>query len=97
MRQVLGAFSQYERSMIVLKLRVARQRTKKKSVRCEGWEPYGRTPAERETIQRMKALRSGQYSYEQIAAPWTAKGYLPFWGKVERRCVEPDPAGTGRN
>jgi DNA invertase Pin-like site-specific DNA recombinase len=43
MRQVLGAFSEYERSMIVLKLRGARQRMKSKAGRCEGRKPYGLT------------------------------------------------------
>ena len=81
MRQVLGAFSEYERSMIVLKLRGARQRMKKKSGRCEGRKPYGRTLAERETIQRMKALRVGRYSYEQIAAALDSEGLSPRSGE----------------
>jgi DNA invertase Pin-like site-specific DNA recombinase len=81
MRQVLGAFSEYERSMIVLKLRGARQRMKKKSGRCEGRKPYGRTLGERETIQRMKALRVGRYSYEQIAAALDSEGLSPRSGE----------------
>jgi DNA invertase Pin-like site-specific DNA recombinase len=81
MRQVLGAFSEYERSMIVLKLRGARQRMKKKSGRCEGRKPYGRTLAERETIQRMKALRGGRYSYGQIAAALDGEGLPPRSGE----------------
>jgi DNA invertase Pin-like site-specific DNA recombinase len=81
MRQVLGAFSEYERSMIMLKLRGARQRMKKKSGRCDGWKPYGRTLAERETIQRMKELRVGRYSYEQIAAALDSEGLPPRSGR----------------
>jgi hypothetical protein len=80
MRQVLGAFSEYERFMIVLKLGGARQRMKSKAGRCEGRKPYGRTQTERETILPMKTLRGGRYSYEQIAAPWIAKGYRPGLG-----------------
>jgi DNA invertase Pin-like site-specific DNA recombinase len=80
MRQVLGAFSEYERSMIVLKLRGARQRMKSKAGRCEGRKPYGRTLAERETIQRMKALRRGRHSYEQIAAALDSEGLRPRSG-----------------
>jgi DNA invertase Pin-like site-specific DNA recombinase len=82
MRQVLGAFSEYERSMIVLKLRGARQRMKSKAGRCEGRKPYGRTQAERETIQRMKTLRSGRYSYEQIAAALDSEGLPPRSGQT---------------
>jgi hypothetical protein len=50
-------------------------------------KPYGRTLAERETIQRMKALRRGRHSYEQIAAARDSEGL--------RHCGEPHPAGTG--
>jgi DNA invertase Pin-like site-specific DNA recombinase len=81
MRQVLGAFSEYERSIIVLKLRGARQRMKKKSGRCEGRKPYGKTLAERETIQRMKVLRSGRYAYEEIAAALDSEGLPPRSGR----------------
>jgi hypothetical protein len=55
---------------------------KKKSGRCEGRKPYGRTLAERETIQRMKALRVGRYSYEQIAAVLDSEGLLPRSGQT---------------
>jgi DNA invertase Pin-like site-specific DNA recombinase len=82
MRQVLGALSEYERSMIVLKLRGARQRMKKKSGRCEGRKPYGRTQTERETIQRMKTLRVGRYSYEEIAAALDNEGLPPRSGRA---------------
>jgi DNA invertase Pin-like site-specific DNA recombinase len=81
MRQVLGAFSEYERSMIVLKLRGARQRMKKKSGRCEGRKPYGRALAERETIQRLKELRVGRYSYEQIASTLDSEGLVARSGR----------------
>jgi DNA invertase Pin-like site-specific DNA recombinase len=36
MRQILGAFAEYEKSLIVAKLRGARQRTRAKEGRCEG-------------------------------------------------------------
>jgi DNA invertase Pin-like site-specific DNA recombinase len=82
MRQVLGAFSEYERSMIVLKLRGARQRMKSKAGRCEGRKPYGMTQAERETIQRMKSLRGDRRSYGQIAAVLDSEGLPPRYGQA---------------
>jgi DNA invertase Pin-like site-specific DNA recombinase len=82
MRQVLGAFSEYERSMIVLKLRGARQRMKSKAGRCEGRKPYGRTQPERETIERMKTLRVSRCSYEQIAAALDSEGLPPRSGRT---------------
>jgi hypothetical protein len=54
---------------------------KKKSGRCEGRKPYGRVLAERETILRMKTLRGGRYSYEQIAAALDAEGLPPRSGE----------------
>ena len=55
-RQVLGAVSQFEKSMIVLKLRAARERTKRKTGRCEGRKPYGFFAGEPEIIQKIKRL-----------------------------------------
>jgi len=55
-RQVLGAVSQFEKSIIVLKLRAARERTKLKTGRCEGRKPYGYYPGEDKIIKRIKEL-----------------------------------------
>jgi DNA invertase Pin-like site-specific DNA recombinase len=76
-RQVLGAFSQYERAMIVLKLRGARQRKKAKTGRCEGRRPYGCFPGEFEAVMRMKTLRSEGRSYQSIAECLDAAGLKP--------------------
>jgi len=53
-RQILGAFAQYERAMIVQKLRGARRRIRAKVGRCEGRKPYGTRPGEAEVIEHMK-------------------------------------------
>ena len=55
-RQVLGAVSQFDKSVIVLKLRAARQRTKRKTGRCEGRKPYGYYPGEDKVVKRIKQL-----------------------------------------
>jgi len=55
-RQVLGAVAQFEKSIIVLKLRAARERTKRKTGRCEGQKPYGFYPGEDRVIKRIKEL-----------------------------------------
>ena len=44
MRQIFGAISEYEKTMIVIKLRGARQRKKARTGRCEGRKPYGHYP-----------------------------------------------------
>ena len=58
-RQILGAFSQYERAMIVLKLRGARQRMRAKVGHCEGRKPYGTRPGEEQVVKRIRELRKG--------------------------------------
>lgn len=45
MRQIMRAFHEYEKQMIVVKLRGARQRAKAKQGRCEGRKPSAITPA----------------------------------------------------
>lgn len=54
-RQVLGAIAEYEKSMIVQKLRVARQRKRKKAGKCEGRKSY--REAAPETVKRIQQLR----------------------------------------
>lgn len=67
MRQIFGAIAQYEKAMIVAKLRGARQRMKAKTGRCEGRKPYGLTPEEADTIDRIRELRSAGYTFDGIA------------------------------
>jgi DNA invertase Pin-like site-specific DNA recombinase len=55
-RQVLGAVAQFEKSMLVLKLRAARERTKRRTGRCEGQKPYGYYEGEDKAIKRIKQL-----------------------------------------
>ena len=74
MRQVMGAFHEYEKQMIVVKLRGARQRTKTKSGRCEGRKPYGHYPGEADTLKRMKELNSSGMTATDIAATLRAEG-----------------------
>jgi len=77
MRQVLGAFSEYERTMIVIKLRGARQRMKAKTGHCEGRKPYGTHPGEDKIIKRMKELRHGGMAVDKVAATLNTEGLKP--------------------
>jgi DNA invertase Pin-like site-specific DNA recombinase len=80
MRQIFGAISEYEKTMIVLKLRGARVRQKAKTGRCEGAKPYGELPGEVEVIERMKALRATGMGFDRIAAALNAEGIRPRRG-----------------
>lgn len=67
LRQMMGAFSEYERKMIVLKLRGARQRAKgnRKDYK-EGRKPYGDRPGENVVIERIKSLRAAGHTLAKI-------------------------------
>lgn len=71
-RQVLGAVSQFEKSVVVLKLRSARQRMKTTTGRCEGRKPFGAKPGEAEIVARIvelrrKPIKGARLSYAGIA------------------------------
>jgi DNA invertase Pin-like site-specific DNA recombinase len=56
-RQVLGAVAEFEKNVVVLKLRAARERKRSKGQRVEGVKPYGHFPAEQVLLERMRRLR----------------------------------------
>jgi DNA invertase Pin-like site-specific DNA recombinase len=86
MRQFMGAIAEYEKSMIVMKLRGARARAKAKNGRCEGRKPYGFYPGEAKVISRMKELRTTGLGFDRIAARLNSEGIKPrkgqrWWGR----------------
>ncbi|MBW8015046.1 MAG: resolvase [Planctomycetes bacterium] len=56
MLQVQGAFAELDKSMLVLKLKKARQAKKAKTGRCEGRKPYGYHDSEKPILERIKQL-----------------------------------------
>ena len=56
MIQVQGVFSELDKSMLVMKLRKARQTKKTKTGRCEGRKPFGFYEGEDKTLKRIKQL-----------------------------------------
>ena len=56
-RQVLGAVAEFDRNVVVQKLRAARERLRARDGRCEGRRPYGSTPAEKAVLERVRSLR----------------------------------------
>lgn len=68
MRQIFGAIAEYEKTMIVLKLRGARARSRAKNGRCEGRKPFGYFAGEAAALARIKALRGEGLGFDRIAA-----------------------------
>lgn len=96
-RQVLGAVSQFEKSVIVLKLRAARERTKRQSGRCEGRKPFGYYPGEADVLKRIKQLnrkpkggkRLGPYQIARILnkESLSTRTGKPWTGPVVKRIL----------
>jgi DNA invertase Pin-like site-specific DNA recombinase len=74
MRQLFGAVAQYEKNMIVLKLRGARQRMKARTGRCEGAKAFGTSEAHRPTMERILSLRSAGMAVDKIAEALNVEG-----------------------
>lgn len=56
-RQVLGAVAQFEKAVIVSKLKAARVRKRRATGRCEGRKPFGDKPGEAEVVAYIAKLR----------------------------------------
>lgn len=88
-RQVLGAVSEYERSLIRLRLRNGRRRKAERGGYAYGSPPLGwRTearelvpePSEQAALTRIRQLRGQGASVRAIAATLTAEGHQPKRG-----------------
>jgi DNA invertase Pin-like site-specific DNA recombinase len=67
-RQVLGAVAQFEKGVIVLKLRVARDRMRRREGRCEGRKPFGEKPGEADILDRIRRLHRKPRGGDRLSA-----------------------------
>jgi len=82
-RQIMGALAEWEKSVIVLKLRKARDRVRAKTGRCEGPLPYGATEPETAIRNWLVVWREGGNSFGNIANlanmnGWTTRAGQPW-------------------
>lgn len=66
-RQIIGALAEWEKSQLVLKLRIARERKKRQGFRMCGEVPYGKTITERTITGLMKQWRAADFTFDRIA------------------------------
>ncbi len=103
-RQVLGAVSEFEKSVIVAKLRAARDRkSRTRGRRIEGRKPFGHHQAERQAVELIRELRrkprgGDRLSYAAVADRLNADGVptrtgKPWHGEVVRRIVRRELPG----
>lgn len=74
-RQVIGAVAEFEKSALVKKLRIARDRIRKEKGRCEGRKPWGSRPGESYCLQAMKTLWEQNMSASNIAHELNVVGF----------------------
>lgn len=67
-RQIFGAIAEYDRAMVVMKLRGARQRKRARDGRCEGRKPFGHTHDEAVVLSNMIRLRAKGHKHSTIAS-----------------------------
>jgi DNA invertase Pin-like site-specific DNA recombinase len=97
-RQILAAFFEYERKMIVSKLKDARESIKRngrkpeqknyspdpiKNRRAEGRKPFGDKPGEADVLHQMRSLKAAGLSCDKIADALNANG-VPARGTKKR-------------
>jgi DNA invertase Pin-like site-specific DNA recombinase len=83
-RQMLGAVAQFEKSMLVSKLKGARDRKRATGARVEGRKPLSETHPEVVALAkqlRRRRLKGGQRSLREVAAELAAFGHLNANGK----------------
>ena len=70
MRQIAGAFAEYEKARLVSKLRHARERVRQEKGKCEGRKPHG------ELRPEAVALAKRLHRATKIAAALAEAGHL---------------------
>ena len=83
-RQVFGAVSQYEKQMVVLELRSARERMRAQGLKCEGRSGYA--DASQHIFKEVKKLRRKPKglpprTYEEVAQILNERGIKTHMGK----------------
>jgi len=89
-RQVLGAVSQFEKSILVMKLKASREKRRRAGIRCDGAKPFGDLPGEAETLEQIKLLRrkprgDRRRSFAEIAAVLNEAGLRTRYGRSWNR------------
>lgn len=85
-RQILAAVAEFERCVIVLKLRAARERKRKQNGKCDGRKAFGEKPGEDQTLQIIRKL-SESFTAKTIAHALNEDGHSTRSGKPWRASV----------
>jgi DNA invertase Pin-like site-specific DNA recombinase len=95
-RQILGALAQWEKSMLVAKLRAARDRKRRLEGRCEGPKRYGSKPGEKEIVNLIHNFRTvldeadQPMEWAEVARRLNESGFRTRFGKPWSRFTTAD-------
>lgn len=79
-RQVLAAVAQYEKGVLVHRMRAARERIRRATGRCEGRKPYGARAGEETVIEVARELRGTGMDLADVAGELNRRGLLTRMG-----------------
>jgi site-specific DNA recombinase len=86
--QVQGVFGELDKSLLVMRLRRAREKVRHEQGRCEGAKPYGTLAGEAQIVRRIKLLRRrpkkggvNRRTYQSIAEQLNREGARPRRGE----------------
>lgn len=77
LRQIMGAVAEYDKAMVVAKLRGARERKRADNGVCEGRKPFGDRPGEILAIEYMQRMRALGASYATISNSLNSRPEFP--------------------
>lgn len=82
--QIQGVFGELDKSLLVRKLRTAREKIRHEKGRCEGSKPFGTLDGEADILKTIRRLRRKprnshrkRMSYHAIAEKLNRKGFKP--------------------
>lgn len=82
-RQIMGAIAEYDKKMVVLKLRAARSRKKLRGEKAEGAYPFGahpHMPEEASTLERILDLHRSGLTFNAVTSMLNQQGLKPRRG-----------------
>jgi DNA invertase Pin-like site-specific DNA recombinase len=80
-RQILGAVAELDRSLIVAKLKSARDRIRAETGKCEGRKRYGTNEYERNVLAEIRAMKARGVTDSAITTWLNMSGIKPRFGK----------------
>ena len=99
-RQILGAVSEFDKAMIVAKLKGARDRVRRMQGKCEGRKAYAEREGGQELVATVRQLRGNPNgrpkSLRKIAADLAERGYVTPSGRHYSASAVASMLGEGR-